>query len=166
MRPKIIVAFILIVISCKPSQREATLFLSNGSQNHFDNSLFKVFINDELILDDSVKNQYISSHWQETKVRIPTRDFDLRIAVSGDGFSLEKDTVVKSSDSLKLFVRFNFSPYYKRYHNPEIYKYLPQETTRFKEIADSLYAKNALPNASEYLNDTIPLRQHLEISIQ
>lgn len=168
MIPKITLAtLVLMIMGCGVrNEREAVLFTSNVSQKQFDRSLFNVFVNNQLILSDSVNNQYLSSHWKEAKIKIPADDFELRVAVIGEGFRLEKDTVVGSADSMKLFVRFNFSPYYKRYKNPEIYRYLPSETTRFKEIADSLYAGKVLLNSSEYLNDTFPLQQHLEISIE
>jgi hypothetical protein len=65
-----------------------------------------------------------------------------------------------------MFVTFKFEPYYKRYSNPDIYKHFEGETSRFKEIADSLYSVKALPNAEKYLNDTIPLKSSIKIIIK
>jgi len=164
---KILAAVMLVTVGCSQLDKgDASIFLSNISLDAFDKSSFRIFVNEELILTDSVKNQYVSSHWKESKIKVHKDSFNVRVIITGKGYELERDTTVSYSDSLKLFIRFNFYPYYKRYRNPDIYRYLPQETTRLKEIADSLYAKNVLPNAKEYLNDTIPLRKNIEIIIQ
>jgi hypothetical protein len=165
---KILVAVIVfITVGCNQRDKgDAMIFLSNISLDSFEESSFRVFVNDELILTDSIKNKYVSSHWKESKIKVPKDNFNFRVIISGEGYELEKDTTVSYSDSLKLFIRFNFYPHYKRYRNPDIYRYLPPETTRLKEIADSLYAKDVLLNANEYLNDTIPLKKNMEISIQ
>jgi len=67
---------------------------------------------------------------------------------------------------LKVFVTFKFEPYYKRYNNPEIYSFFEGETSRLREIADSLYSIKALTNAEEYLNDTIPLQSSIRINVK
>lgn len=169
MKTAILILFILLNIGCnKKEQKQSKMFLLNISFENFDRSLFKVWLNDKLILTDSVKNHFISSFpWNQHQVLFPKDDFKLRIVVNSNGYEVERDTIISSSkDSLKIFVTFNFSPYYKRYRNPEIYKYLPPETARLKEIADSLYENNVLTNAEEYLNDTIPLRKNIQISAQ
>jgi hypothetical protein len=166
MRDKFVFISIIAVLTCcfPEKEKEAILFLSNVSLDHFDQSSFKVFINNELVFSDSVENQYVSSHWRESRISVPTKVFNLKVLVSGDGYEIERDTSVRFCDS--LFIRFNFYPFYKRYRNPDIYRYLPKETTRFREIADSLYVNNMLSNSKEYLNDTIPLRKSIEISFK
>jgi hypothetical protein len=144
----------------------AKVLLSNHSLDAFDKSLFKIFVNNNLVLSDSVKNRYISFHWKDSTIEIPRSEFKFKVVVNSNGYEIERETTILYKDSLKEFVTFNFSPYYKRYRNPEIYKYLPEETARLKEIADSLYANNVLANAREYLNDTIPLPRNIEISFQ
>lgn len=164
---KILVAVMLVAVGCNQQDKgDVTIFLSNISLDTFDKSNFKVFVNDELVLTDSIKNQYVSSHWKENTIKVPKNNFKVRVIITGKGYELERDTTVSYGDSLRLFIRFNFYPYYKRYRNPDIYRYLPRETARLKEIADSLYAGNVLPNAKDYLNDTIPLRKNIEITIQ
>jgi hypothetical protein len=163
----VIILLGLIMLGCGRKDRPmATVFLSNHSRNRFDKSFFEVFINDDLVLADSVKNRYLSFHWKDSAVVVPGDDFKLRVIVNSNGYTLEKDTTVCYTDGLKVFIVFNFSPYFKRYHNPEIYKYLPHETARLKEIADSLYANDVLSNANEYLNDTVPLRKNIAIEIK
>jgi hypothetical protein len=169
MKSTALILAILIITGCnEKKQRQDNFFLLNISFENFDKSLFKVWMNDKLILTDSVENHFISTFpWNEHKVIFPKDDFKLRIVAISNGYEIERDTIISpSSDSLKVFVTFNFSPFYKRYRNPDIYKYMPKETARLKEIADSLYANNVLPNASEYLNDTIPLRKSIEILIK
>jgi len=162
----ILIVVIALICCDRKTNSTAQVFLSNHSFEVFDESLFKVFANDELILMDSVKNQYLSFHWRDSVVRVPKNDFKLRVIINSNGYEVERDTIVSYSDSLRIFITFNFSPNRKRYRNSEIYKYLPRETSRLKEIADSLYANNVLKNASEYLNDTIPLRNSIDISVQ
>jgi hypothetical protein len=161
-----IFSLIIIVMGCGSQDSPATIYLSNHSLNNFDKSLFKVYVDDDLVLTDSVENQYLSFNWRDSVLAVPKKDFKLRVVVNSNGYELMKDTTVSYTDSLKVFVTFNFTPYFKRYRNPEIYKYLPSETARLKEIADSLYANNVLPNAREYLNDTIPLAKNIEIVIK
>jgi hypothetical protein len=126
----------------------------------------EVLIDGNLVLSDSVNNRYLSFYWQDSTVKVPERDFNFKVKVKSNGYELEKDTTVLYQDSLKVFVTFNFEPYHKRYNNPEIYKFFEGETSRLKEIADSLYSIKALSNAAEYLNDTIPLKSSIEISIK
>ena len=162
----VIVLLVLTLASCNKDRSTAKVFLANHALDSFDESIFEVFVNNKLILSDSVKNHYLSFHWNDSTIEIPRDEFNFRVIVRTNGYDLEKDTTVAYSDSLKLFVTFDFSPRFKRYRNPEIYKYLPSETSRFKEIADSLYVNNVLTNASEYLNDTIPLPQNIKIDIK
>jgi hypothetical protein len=147
-------------------ESHGTLYLSNISQNYFDSATFNIFIDDKLVTSDTIKNKYISSYWEEKQIPIPNRNFNFKVSVTGKGFTVKKDTTVRGRDSLSLFVRFNFYPYYKRYHNPEIFKHLTGETTRLKAIADSLYENNLLSNAAEYLNDTIPSTKNIEIVVK
>lgn len=126
----------------------------------------EVLIDGNLVLSDSVNNRYLSFYWQDSTVSVPERDFNFKVKVKSNGYELEKDTAILYRDGLKIFVTFNFEPFYKRYDNPEIYKFLVGETSRLKEIADSLYSINALSNAADYLNDTIPLKRSIEISIK
>lgn len=157
----------LLFFACNLEKESVgSLYLSNISQDYFDSAAFNVFIDDTLMLADTVRNKYVSFHWEEKRISIPKRKFKLRVSIIGKGFAVTRDTVIESMDSLKMFVRFNFYPHYKRYHNPEIFRRLHGETTRLKFIADSLYENNLLPNASEYLNDTIPLRKNIEIVIK
>jgi len=93
-------------------------------------------------------------------------DFNLKVKVNSHGYELIKDTTASYHDSLKMFVTFRFEPYYRRYTHPDIYKYFEGETSRFKQIADSLYSIKALPNAEGYLNDTIPLASSIIVSIK
>jgi hypothetical protein len=169
MKSTALILTVLIIIGCgEKEQKHSKLFLLNVSFENFDKSVFKVWMNDKLVLTDSVKNHFISSFpWNEHEVIFPKDDFRLRIAVNSNGYEIERDTVISpSSDTLKVFVTFNFSPFYKRYSNPQIYKYLPDGTARLKDIADSLYANKALTNATEYLNDTIPLPENIQIRTQ
>ncbi len=126
------------------------VFLSNHALDSFDKSFVEVFVNEKLSVSESAPNRHLSFHWKESIVQLPNRDFKLTVVVHSNGYTIRKDTIV-TGDS--LFVLFDFVPYHKRYHNPEIFKYLPSETARLKEIADSLYANNVLANAREYLND-------------
>jgi hypothetical protein len=161
----IIILSALVITACK-DQGTARIYLSNHSLAEFDKSEFKVFVDDQLILNDSVKNRYLSFHWKDSTIQVPKSEFNMRVVVSSNNLNVEKDTTVLYRDSLQIFVTFNFSPRFKRYRNPEIYKHLPAETSRFKEISDSLYANNLLSNASEYLNDTIPTPRNIEIDIK
>jgi hypothetical protein len=160
---------LLVLIGCVPKKEEKTnavVYLSNYSFHKFDKAFMEVLIDDKPVLSDSVNNRYLSFYWQDSTVKVPERDFNLKVKVSSNGAEVTKDTTVSYHDSLKLFVTFSFEPYYKRYTNPEIYKHFEGETSRLKEIADSLYAVKALPDAEEYLNDTIPLKSSIEISIK
>jgi hypothetical protein len=162
----VIILIGLVIIGCNRENSTAKVFLTNHSLDNFDKAFFKVYVNDNLALSDTVKNHYLSFHWKDSIITVPKSNFKFRVVVNSNGYELAKDTMVSYRDSLKVFVTFSFSPYFKRYRNPEIYKYLPSETARLKEIADSLYANSVLTNASEYLNDTIPLPQNIEINIK
>jgi hypothetical protein len=165
----VVTCVLFLLISCvsnKEDNQNAVVYLSNYSFDKFDKSFMEVLIDDKLVLSDSVNNRYLSFYWQDSTLKVPERDFNLKIKVNSNGFELAKDTTISYRDSLNVFVTFNFEPYYKRYTHPDIYNYFVGETTRFKEIADSLYSVKALPNAEEYLNDTIPLKSSIKISIK
>lgn len=166
MRSQIILMF-LLVVGCSGSDRStARIYLSNHALQDFDKSMFNVLVDDKLIYSDSINNKYLSFHWRDSLIGVPKNDFKLTVDVTTNGYQLKRDTVVSYSDSLEFFITFNFKPYYKRYRNPEIYKYLPSETARLKEIADSLYSNGILSNASRYLNDTIPTKDNIEIVVK
>lgn len=155
------------MISCvRERKQNAVVYLSNYSFDKFDKSFMEVLVDDKLVLSDSVNNRYLSFYWQDSAVTVPRGEFNLKVKVNSHGHELVKDTTVSYHDSLKMFVSFRFEPYYKRYTHPDIYNYFEGETTRFKQIADSLYSINALSNAEEYLNDTIPLKSSIRISIK
>lgn len=166
MKQIAIITLIALVSTACEKKEAVRVYLSNHSVDEFDKSEFKVFVDNKLVLTDSVKNRYLSFHWKDSTIQVPQGDFNLRVVVNSNNQSLEKDTTVLYRDSLQVFVTFNFSPRFKRYTNPEIYKYLPTETSRFKQIADSLYANNIFGNASPYLNDTIPTKRNIEIDIK
>lgn len=165
----VLTCVLFLLISCVPDKEDkqnAVVYLSNYSFYKFDKAFMEVLIDGKLVLSDSVNNRYLSFYWQDSAVKVPERDFNFRVKVNSNGYELEKDTTVLYHDSLEVFVTFNFEPYYKRYDHPEIYKHFEGETSRFKEIADSLYRNNILSNADEYLNDTIPLPRNIRISFQ
>jgi hypothetical protein len=166
MRQILILTGMLILFGCGTDNSQATIYLSNHSLNEFDRSLFKVFVNERLIINDSIFNKYLSFQWKDSVVSVPKGDFRLRIIVNSNGYELLKDTLVSGSDSLKVFVTFGFTPYLKRYRNPELLQYLPNGSARLKKIADSLYARGTLSNADEYLNDSIPMPKDIEILIK
>ena len=163
----VVTCALFLLISCVQEKKQnAVVYLSNYSFDKFDKAFMEVLIDDKLVLSDSVNNRYLSFYWQDSTVTVPEGDFNLKVKVNSHGYELVKDTTVSYHDSLKMFVTFKFEPYYKRYTHPDIYKHFEGETSRFKEIADSLYSIKALSNAEEYLNDTIPLKSSIEISIK
>lgn len=159
-------AFVLMISCVQEKKQNAVVYLSNYSFDKFDKSFMEVLVDDKLLLSDSVNNRYLSFYWQDSAVTVPRGEFNLKVKVNSHGHELVKDTTVSYHDSLKMFVSFRFEPYYKRYNHPDIYNYFEGETTRFKQIADSLYSIKALSNAEEYLNDTIPLESSIRISIK
>lgn len=167
MRALILIFTLLVIWSCNPEKGSTKLYLSNISLDDFDTCYFAVSINHQIVVKDTVENKHVSpAYWSEHEIKIPKTKFNFLVEIKSNGSQVLKDTTLDYNDSLKIFVRFNFYPRYKRYWNPEIYKYITKETTRFKKIADSLYASGALENASEYLNDTIPLKKNIEIIIR
>lgn len=164
---RILLVSLLALLGCRSEQPPtATVFLTNQSRYQFDKSEFEVFINDALVLRDSVPNHYLSFHWADSAIAVARPQFLFRVAVHSNGYTLEKDTAITYQENMKIFVTFAFSPYYKRYRNPRIYENFPAETSRFKEVVDSLYAHGLVRNAAEYLNDTIPLPQHLSLTVK
>lgn len=167
MNRYLIFLMIFLLTACGEDKWEnAVLYLSNHSTDDFQKSYFKIYINNKEVFSDTVQNERVSFHWTERDVSVPKRKFAFKAIVSGENYRLERDTIIQYNDSLKIFVKFNFSPFYKRYMNPEIYKYIKGEVNEIKSIADSLYDNNLLSNASEYLNDTIPNESCLEIFIK
>ncbi len=163
----VIVILSCVLINCGNKTDPVTeIFLANQSSDKFDLALFEIWVNNKLVLKDSVRNSYLSFDWNDSTINTPKSAFDFKVVVKGNGYMLERDTALVYHNNLKIFITFDFLPYYKRYRNPEIYKHFSGETTRIKEIADSLYENKLLNNASEYLNDTIPSRTNLRITIQ
>ncbi len=166
---KAFLAFLMIfsLAACGKKKKEDTiLYVSNHSTDHFERALFEVYVNDNVVFEDIVENERLSFHWIERGITVPRSKFKIKAIVRGEGFRIERDTIIGNNDSLQIFVRFNFSPFYKRYDNPEIYKYIKGDVNDIQHFADSLYANDILDNASEYLNDTVPDSSSLEIFVK
>ena len=142
------------------------LYLSNHGMGDYENLYFVVTLDEKQVFGDSVKNQYLSFHWLEKDLSVKRGDHNLQVVVSNDDFKLEKDTLISVLDSVKVFVKLNFQPYHKRYRNPDLYTFFEGKIENFKEQADSLYTNGLVPNAADYLNDTIPLPENLSIVIK
>jgi len=167
----IIVLGIILFSSCgRGAEKPVTLYLSNHGTKMFDNAFFMVEINNDIVFSDSVKNEYLSHHWTDKELILLKEKLDLSVRVSVNKHVLEKDTSVllTGSDSVQLFILFEFTPYNKRYNNPDIYRFIEGEVDNysFVDLADSLYNSGALSNADEFLNDTIPPLNSLSINIK
>jgi hypothetical protein len=158
---------IFFLVSCgEKNESKAILYVSNHSTDNFEKAFFKVYVNGDIVFRDTLQNERLSFHWTEKEILVPKERFELKAIVSGEDYRLERDTIIGYDDSLQVFVRFNFSPFYKRYNNPEIYKYIDGGVNDFQSFADSLYANDILDNANEYLNDTVPNASSLEIFVK
>jgi hypothetical protein len=163
----IFVALILGMTCCKREDDGGELYVSNHALDKFDSALMTVIVDDKIIYEEKVTNKYLSFHWDEKAFRIPSDSFRVSVNVSGQGFQVKKDTTFKPGDDrTQMFITFNFYPYHKRYHNPEIYSHVDTGTFDLKKVADSLYRNGVLENADFYLNDTLPLPTNIEIVFQ
>lgn len=164
---RLLIILMLPLSACIVDDRaNALLYVSNTSTEDFEKALFSVYINGKNVFNDTVDNEYLSFHWTEKEIVVPKDPFTLKTILIGENYSIQKDTLFDYKDSLQIFVRFNFSLYYKRYTNPEIYKHIEGEISNFKSLADTLYSNKLLSNPSEFLNDTLPLKSSLEMFVK
>lgn len=162
----VFISFSYSVKNTKP----VILYVTNHGAERFDNALITIDINNKRVFADSVKNQYLSFYWEKQNLSVSEDEFDLSTHVNVNGYDIWKDTTVSfnGKDSVQIFVRFEFTPYYKRYTNPDIYSFIESEIDNytFTKMADSLYRIGALVNADKYLDDTIPLSNSLKMTIK
>ena len=158
------IVLLLGTVCCEPDHKDGSLYISSHALDKFDSAVVTVIINDKVIYDKTVTNKYLSFHWDQKSFHIPLDSFRVTVNVSGQGFAVKKDTTFNAGeDRTQMFITFDFYPYYKRYHNHEIYSHVDTGTFDLKKVADSLYRNNILKNADSFLNDTIPLQSSIDI---
>lgn len=161
-----ILLMFIIASSCSIDHGNLKIYVSNRGIEQNEKLLFDVIIDDSSFFSDTVENAYLSHYWEESNFSIVKGEHSLKFRVSGESFRIEKDTIINLLDSTSLFMEFSFYQKRKRYNNPELYRFFEGKIENFKRQADSLYANELVPNATDYLNDTIPLPEHLSIVIK
>lgn len=155
------------LLCCKSRPEDGILYVSNYGIDKFDSALITVRLDQKIIFSEMVTNKNLSFHWDEKSFSIPSDSFRLSVNVMGQGFAVKKDTLLKpGNDRTQMFVKFYFSPYQKRYLNPNIYPHMDGVIFDFKKFADSLYRNEVVENAEYYLNDTLPISENIEITFK
>ncbi len=161
------VVLAISLLSCNSKQPiKGEIYLGNLSYEEFDSAKFHVYVNDDLLVEDTVVNTYISdSYWQKYTVSVPRNDFNLSVRVAWNGYDIKRDTTWAGSDSLEVFVRFNFTPFKDKYDNPEVYQRIVGDHEDFDLVgfADSLYENNII-SKSPYLDDSLPTSESITFS--
>ncbi|WP_305983548.1 hypothetical protein [Roseivirga thermotolerans] len=151
----------VVLLACG-KQETVTLYLSNESLYDYDKAFVKVRVDGELLVSDSLNNQYISSHWEEYQLKIPVRETLIEVEINSNNQQIKKDTVFTPSKVSSIFGTFSFDPLESKYNNDEIYKYLePGRTVNFTVFADSLYSAGVL-----VLKDTLPDKSHITLLLK
>ena len=173
--PKILVLLLLAsLLFCSrcnqqtSSSNTATLYLANQSFDEYDSTMFAVYADDKLLVEDTVVNTYLSEgYWQRYSIALPSDSFTFKVRVFEANYEIVKDTVIESQDSIKVFARFNFIPFRERYNNPEIYQHIVGNHEDFDLVgfADSLYENNVI-SKSPYLDDSLPTSESITFSIR
>lgn len=156
----------IIISSCSIDRGNLKIFVSNHGIEQNEKLLFDVVVDNNMLFSDSVKNAYLSYYWDESDFSVLKGEHHLKFRVSGEGFNIEKDTIISLLDSTSLFLEFTFFQKHKRYNNPELYTFFSGKIENFEEQVDSLYANGLVSNALEYLNDTVPTPENLSITIK
>jgi hypothetical protein len=154
-----------LISSCNSTKSfDATLYLTNNSPSPYDSVKFEVKLNNEVLVEDSVYNQYVSHQWQDYTAKIPTTNSKLSVKISGKSFAISKDTIVEISAGTQIFCAFYYIPYKYIYDDPIIYKYITGPDVDLKELVDSLMTQNLI--APIYRRDSIPATENIIISLK
>lgn len=140
-------------------------YLTNHSTEKFDSINYEIRINDELRIETTYKNQYLSHHYKDFNLEVPKNVFNLNISIAGDGFKVEKDTALNIPKGSDVAITFDFNPNSEKYSNPEIYEHLKSGASDFRGFVDSLYANNIIDKDKTFLSDTIPSNNNITITV-
>ena len=154
----------LLTIGCNANDKEMVerkVYLTNHSIEEHDSVYYKIFIDGEPAIEAPYKNQYLSHHWNDFAIKVPTDTFNLKVSVSVLNYQVVKDTTLKIEGEESLFIQFHFTPSPDKYNNPEIYRRWEGESD-FVTFADSLYSHNLLDKS--YFLDTLPSEEHIFIN--